>query len=69
MIIFFRFDIFGIYVVMFLEILRTLIQVLCVFSILLVAFGMAFFTLMNKEVSTVYMQHTHEQLVVDSVYT
>ena len=46
----FRFDFFGIYVVMFLEILRTLLQVLCVFSILLIAFGMAFYMLMNKEV-------------------
>ncbi|CAL1534373.1 unnamed protein product, partial [Lymnaea stagnalis] len=34
-----RFDFFGIYVVMFLEILRTLVQVLCVFSILIIAFG------------------------------
>ena len=50
----YRFDIFGIYVVMFLEILRTLLQVLCVFSILLIAFGMAFFVLMNKEVVCLY---------------
>ena len=35
---------------MFLEILRTLLQVICVFSILLVAFALAFFMLMNKEV-------------------
>lgn len=44
-----RFDFFGIYVVMFLEILRTLVQVLCVFSILLIAFGMSFYMLLNKE--------------------
>ncbi|XP_041358307.1 transient receptor potential cation channel subfamily A member 1-like isoform X2 [Gigantopelta aegis] len=44
-----RFDFFGIYVVMFLEILRTLIQVLCVFSILIIAFGLAFFMLLGKE--------------------
>ncbi|XP_052283274.1 transient receptor potential cation channel subfamily A member 1-like isoform X2 [Dreissena polymorpha] len=44
-----RFDFFGIYVVMFLEILRTLLQVLFVFSILLIAFAMAFFTLLNIE--------------------
>ena len=37
--------------VMFLEILKTLLQILSVFSILLVAFGMAFFMLMNKEVN------------------
>ena len=46
-----RFDFFGIYVVMFLEILKTLLQVLCVFSILWIAFGMAFYMLMNKSVS------------------
>ncbi|KAK3607524.1 hypothetical protein CHS0354_025776 [Potamilus streckersoni] len=49
-----RFDLFGIYVVMFLEILRTLLQVLCVFSILLIAFGLAFFTLMHTEESRAY---------------
>ncbi|XP_041357845.1 transient receptor potential cation channel subfamily A member 1-like [Gigantopelta aegis] len=49
-----RFDFFGIYVVMFLEILRTLIQVLCVFSILIIAFGLAFFMLLGKEESKAY---------------
>ncbi|XP_035826421.1 transient receptor potential cation channel subfamily A member 1 [Aplysia californica] len=49
-----RFDFFGIYVVMFLEILRTLVQVLCVFSILIIAFGLAFYMLMFKEVSKAY---------------
>ncbi|XP_045160098.2 transient receptor potential cation channel subfamily A member 1-like isoform X2 [Mercenaria mercenaria] len=44
-----RFDFFGIYVVMFLEILKTLVQVLLVFSILLIAFSMAFFMLLHKE--------------------
>ncbi|XP_022093376.1 transient receptor potential cation channel subfamily A member 1-like [Acanthaster planci] len=46
-----RFDIFGIYVVMFLEILRTLVQVLFVFSILFIAFGLAFFMLLSQEAS------------------
>ena len=50
-----RFDFFGIYVVMFLEILRTLIQVLCVFSILIIAFGLAFFMLLGKEVIFAYV--------------
>lgn len=38
----------GIYVVMFLEILQTLIKVLFVFSILIIAFGLAFYILMAK---------------------
>jgi hypothetical protein len=46
----YRFDVLGIYVVMFLEILVTLLQALGVFSILLVAFGMAFFMLLQNEV-------------------
>lgn len=45
-----RFDFFGIYVVMFLEILRTLLQALSVFSLLIVAFGLSFFLLMRTEV-------------------
>ncbi|XP_060077074.1 transient receptor potential cation channel subfamily A member 1-like [Ylistrum balloti] len=49
-----RFDVFGIYVVMFLEILSTLIQALSVFSLLIVAFGFAFFLLMKTEVSHAY---------------
>ncbi|XP_072930871.1 transient receptor potential cation channel subfamily A member 1-like [Epargyreus clarus] len=43
-----RFDQVGIYVVMFLEILQTLIKVLMVFSILIVAFGLAFYILLSK---------------------
>lgn len=43
-----RFDQVGLYVVMFLEILQTLIKVLTVFSILIIAFGMSFFILMSK---------------------
>ncbi|CAH1647463.1 unnamed protein product [Spodoptera littoralis] len=43
-----RFDQVGIYVVMFLEILQTLIKVLMVFSILIIAFGMAFYILLSK---------------------
>ncbi|XP_052746471.1 transient receptor potential cation channel subfamily A member 1 [Bicyclus anynana] len=43
-----RFDQVGIYVVMFLEILQTLIKVLMVFSILIVAFGLSFFVLLSK---------------------
>ncbi len=44
---------YGIYVVMFLEILRTLVQVIIVFSILFVAFGLAFYILLGTEVSLV----------------
>lgn len=43
-----RFDQIGIYVVMFLEILQTLIKVLLVFSILIIAFGLSFFILLSK---------------------
>lgn len=43
-----RFDQVGIYVVMFLEILQTLIKVLAVFSILFIAFGLAFYILLSK---------------------
>ncbi|XP_035912311.1 transient receptor potential cation channel subfamily A member 1 isoform X5 [Anopheles stephensi] len=43
-----RFDQIGIYVVMFLEILQTLIKVLIVFSILIIAFGLAFYILLSK---------------------
>ena len=50
----YRFDILGIYVVMFLEILRTLLQALFVFSLLIVAFGLAFFLLLKNEVSNNY---------------
>ncbi|XP_055886580.1 transient receptor potential cation channel subfamily A member 1-like isoform X2 [Biomphalaria glabrata] len=49
-----RFDFFGIYVVMFLEILRTLVQVLCVFSILIIAFGLSFYMLLFKEDSKAF---------------
>lgn len=44
---FHRFDVVGIYVVMFLEILHTLLRVLMIFSILIVAFGLAFYILLS----------------------
>ncbi|EDS35492.1 conserved hypothetical protein [Culex quinquefasciatus] len=43
-----RFDQVGLYVVMFLEILQTLIKVLTVFSILIIAFGLSFYILLSK---------------------
>lgn len=43
-----RFDQVGIYVVMFLEILQTLIKVLMVFSMLIIAFGLAFYILLSR---------------------
>nr|AOR81469.1 TRPA1 [Nilaparvata lugens] len=43
-----RFDMVGIYVVMFLEILQTLIKVLVVFSILIIAFGLALYILLSQ---------------------
>lgn len=44
----YRFNSFGIYVVMFLEILQTLVRVLFVFSVLIIAFGLSFYILMAK---------------------
>ena len=46
-----RFNSFGIYVVMFLEILSTLLRVLSVFSVLIIAFGLSFYILMRNMVS------------------
>lgn len=53
-----RFDQIGIYVVMFLEILQTLIKVLSVFSILIIAFGLAFYILLSKVSTNPYYQRT-----------
>lgn len=50
-----RFDQVGIYVVMFLEILQTLIKVLMVFSILIIAFGLAFYILLSKVGSFIWI--------------
>ncbi|XP_071447160.1 transient receptor potential cation channel subfamily A member 1-like [Hetaerina americana] len=41
-----RFNMIGIYIVMFLEVLQTLIRVLLVFSILIIAFGLSFYILL-----------------------
>lgn len=41
----------GIYVVMFTDILRTLLKVILLFSILLIGFGLAFYILMKDNVS------------------
>lgn len=46
--ILFRFDGVGIYIVMFSEILHTLLRVLMIFSILIVAFGLAFYILLSE---------------------
>ena len=54
---FYRFDVYGIYVVMFLEILRTLVRAIMVFSILFVAFGLAFYILMATEVRIPCLQN------------
>lgn len=42
-----RFNSFGIYIVMFLEILSTLLRVLFVFSVLIIAFGLSFYILLH----------------------
>ncbi|XP_053683490.1 transient receptor potential cation channel subfamily A member 1 [Sabethes cyaneus] len=54
-----RFDQIGIYVVMFLEILQTLIKVLTVFSILIIAFGLAFYILLSKATTIINPQANH----------
>ncbi|XP_064626190.1 transient receptor potential cation channel subfamily A member 1-like isoform X2 [Lineus longissimus] len=43
---------FGIYVVMFLEILKTLIEVLVVFFVLIVAFGLAFYIVLTNKTNS-----------------
>ncbi len=48
----------GIYVVMFLEILKTLLQVIVVFSILIIAFGLSFYMLLASPVTTDHMYST-----------
>lgn len=48
---YFRLDSAGIYVVMFLHILRTLVKVSMVFSVLIVAYGLAFYMLLSHDVS------------------
>jgi hypothetical protein len=45
-----RFYLFGIYVIMFIEVLKTLLKAMCVFSILIVAFGFVFYILFQNEV-------------------
>lgn len=49
-----RFNSFGIYVVMFLEILSTLLRVLFVFSVLIIAFGLSFYILLRNMVCICY---------------
>jgi len=44
-----RFPYFGLYVVMFVEVFRTLINVLIVFSILIIAFALSFYSLLNVQ--------------------
>lgn len=48
-----RFENYGIYVVMFWEILRTLIRIAVVFFFLILAFGLSFFVLLGSQVSSI----------------
>ena len=50
-----RFDFCGIYIVMFMEILKTLLQVLLVFSILIIAFALTFYILFFQVVSDLHL--------------
>ncbi|XP_047737830.1 transient receptor potential cation channel subfamily A member 1 [Hyalella azteca] len=53
-----RFDRIGIYIVMFLEILRTLLKVLAVFSVLIIAFGLNFFSIHFAELQGNHMAYS-----------
>ncbi|RUS83848.1 hypothetical protein EGW08_008389 [Elysia chlorotica] len=44
-----RFQMFGLYIVMYMEIMKTLLQILFIFLVLIIAFGLAFFILQSKE--------------------
>lgn len=48
-----RFETYGIYVVMFWEILRTLIRITVVFFFLMLAFGLSFHVLLGTQVGNV----------------
>jgi len=50
-----RFPYFGLYVVMFVEVLKTLLSVLLLFSICIIAFALAFFVLMDGQDSFQYV--------------
>ena len=62
-----RFDFFGIYVVMFMEILKTLLQVLLVFSILIVAFALTFYILFFQVVSACFLSLSRRTIVTCQV--
>uniref|UniRef100_A0A2C9JR10 Ion transport domain-containing protein n=1 Tax=Biomphalaria glabrata TaxID=6526 RepID=A0A2C9JR10_BIOGL len=46
-----RFNLVGIYIVMFLAIMKTLLQVILIFFMIVTAFGLAFYVLMSEEPS------------------
>ncbi|CAL4076212.1 unnamed protein product, partial [Meganyctiphanes norvegica] len=54
-----RFDSIGIYIVMFLEILNTLLKVLAVFSILIIAFGLSFYVLLSHIINFWFITKGH----------
>ncbi|XP_071835812.1 transient receptor potential cation channel subfamily A member 1-like isoform X3 [Apostichopus japonicus] len=49
-----RFDSVGIYIVMFMEIFKTLLHVILVFLVLIIAFAMAFYILMSQETNRAF---------------
>ncbi|XP_042320383.1 transient receptor potential cation channel subfamily A member 1-like [Sceloporus undulatus] len=61
-----RFENFGIYVVMFWEILRTLIRIAIVFFFLMLAFGLSFHVLLGSQLGN-YLSSCH-QLCRDHYY-
>ncbi|XP_072017056.1 transient receptor potential cation channel subfamily A member 1-like [Amphiura filiformis] len=46
-----RIDRIGIFIVMFIEILKSILQVMVVFSVIIIAFGLSFYMLMSGEIN------------------
>ena len=55
-----KFPRFGIYVVMFKDILRTFFQFFLVFMLFIIAFALAFYCLLQNQVSNVGSFHAHK---------
>ncbi|XP_072016502.1 transient receptor potential cation channel subfamily A member 1-like isoform X2 [Amphiura filiformis] len=50
-----RIDRIGIYIVMFYEILNTIVHVMLVFSVIIIAFGLSFYMLMSGEINHAFI--------------
>lgn len=54
----FRIDSIGIYVIMFERILKTVLKVIVIFSVLFIAFSLAFYILLNADVRLFWVEFT-----------